>query len=100
MKEYFLCLNQEKTKILVLAPCIPSEITMNVFLENVCVRFVTSAKNLGVFEQQINKVVKTCYMTIKKLTQIRGFLSEQELQQLVSSDIFSHIDYATLSIMG
>ena len=109
MKEYFLCLNQGKTKILVLAPpSVQSEIVINgVFLENVCIRFVTSAKNLGVildnvlsFEQQINKVVKTCYMTIKKLTQIKGFLSQQELQQLVSSDIFSHMDYCNSLYYG
>ena len=109
MKEFFLCLNQGKTKILVLAPpSVQSEIIINgVFLENVCIRFVTSAKNLGVildnvlsFEQQINRVVKGCYMTIKKLTQIKGFLSQQELQQLVSSDIFSHLDYCNSLYYG
>ena len=109
MKEYFLCLNQGKTNILVLAPpSVQSEIIINgVFLENVCIRFVTSAKNLGVildnvlsFEEQINKVVKVCYMTIKKLTQIKGFLSKQELQQLVSSDIFQHLDYCNSLYYG
>ena len=109
MKEYFLCLNKSKTKILVLAPpSIQLEIVIGgVFLENVCIRFVTSAKNLGVildnvlsFEEQINKVIKACYATIKKLTQIKGFLSKQQLQQLVSSDIFSNLDYCNSLYYG
>ena len=109
MSEYFLCLNQGKTKILVLAPpSIQEEIVIGgVFLKNVCIRFVTSVKNLGIilddvlsFEEQINKVVKTCYATIKKLTQIKGFLSRQHLEQLVSSDIFSILDYCNSLYYG
>ena len=109
MMEYFLCLNKSKTKILVLAPpSVQPEIVIGgVFLENVCIRFVTSAKNLGVildnvlsFEEQINKVIKACYATLKKLTQIKGFLSQQQLQQLVSSDIFSHLDYCNSLYYG
>ena len=48
-------------------------------IQNICIRFVNSAKNLGVildnelsFECQINKVAKGCYATIKKLSQIKG----------------------------
>ena len=109
MNENFLCLNQDKTKILVIAPpSIQREIVIRgVFLENVCIRFVKSAKNLGVildnelsFECQINKVVKGCYAVIKKLFQIKGFLSEQELRQLVSSDIFSQMDYCNALYYG
>ena len=50
MNEHFLCLNASKTKILVLAPpSIQSEIMIRgVFINNVCIRFVESAKNLGV----------------------------------------------------
>ena len=50
MNEYFLCLNASKTKILVIAPpSIQSEIIIRgVFINNVCIRFVDSAKNLGV----------------------------------------------------
>ena len=109
MKDYFLCLNQSKTKILVLAPpSIQAEIVIGgVFLGNVCIRFVDSAKNLGVildnilsFEQQINKVVKGSYAIIKKLTKIKGFLSEKQLQQLVCSDIFSQLDYCNSLYYG
>ena len=50
MNGYFLCLNQGKTNILVIAPpsIHPEIIIRGVFIENVCIRFVDSAKNLGV----------------------------------------------------
>ena len=109
MNEYFLCLNQGKTKILVIAPpSIQLEVMIHgVFIQNVCIRFVKSAKNLGVilddelsFECQINKVVKGCYATIKKLSQVKGFLTHEELKQLVSADIFSQIDYCNALYYG
>ena len=109
MNEHFLKLNEIKTKILVLAPpSIQLEIVIRgIFIGNECIRFVDSAKNLGVildsilsFETQINKVVKCCFAMIKKLYQIKGFLSEEELQQLVSSFIFSLIDYCNSLYYG
>ena len=109
MNEFFLCLNQTKTNILVIAPpSIQSEIIIRgVFIEGVCIRFVDSAKNLGVlldnilsFGSQINKVVKSCYAIIKELKQIKGYLSEEQLQQLVCSDIFSQLDYCNSLYYG
>ena len=52
------------------------------------------------FECQINKVAKGCYGTIKKLSQIKGYLSEEELKQLVSSYIFQLIDYCNALYYG
>ena len=109
MNEYFLCLNQSKTKILVIAPpsIQPEIIIRGVFIQNICIRFVQSAKNLGVildhelsFECQIAKVVKGCYATIKKFSQVTGFLSEDDLKQLVSSYVFSQIDYCNALYYG
>ena len=77
------------------------------FIGDICVRFVDSAKNLGVildselsFEQQISKVVKACFATLKKLNQVKGFFSTDELKQLVSSLIFSNIDYCNALYFG
>ena len=109
MNEHFLCLNQGKTKILVIAPpsIQPEIVIRGVFIQNICIRFVKSAKNLGIildeelsFESQINKVVKGCYGTIKDLSQIKGFLTEEQLKQLVSSYIFSLIDYCNALYYG
>ena len=109
MNEHFLCLNQGKTKILVIAPpsIQPEIVIRGVFIQNICIRFVKSAKNLGVilddelsFDCQINKVVKGCYATIKKLSQVKGYLNEEELKQLVSSYIFSLMDYCNALYHG
>ena len=109
MNDFFLKLNPTKTKILVIAPpsIQPEIIIRGVFLENECIRFVKSAKNLGVvldeelsFTAHIDNVVKSSFLYIKKLSQIKGYLSEEHLQQLVSSNIFSKLDYCNSLFYG
>ena len=109
MKEYFLCLNQSKTKILVVAPpSIRKKIIIGgVILDETCIRFVDSAKNLGIvidsllsFEEQIDKLVKVCFMTIRKLAKVKVYLSQQQLQVLVSSLVFSMLDYCNSVYYG
>ena len=109
MKEHFLCLNETKTKILVVAPPGVKEriLVGGVILDNCCIRFVDSAKNLGVmldsilsFETQINKVVKSSFNTIRNLSRIKMYLSQQQLQILVSSLIFSLLDYCNSLYYG
>ena len=76
MSEFFLCLNSNKTKILVITPpSLKREIVINgTFINDSCVRFVSHARNIGVifvnelsFEKQINSVVKSCFNVIRKL---------------------------------
>ena len=102
MKEYFLCLNPTKTKILVIAPPnIRETIIINgTFLNNSCIRFVRSAKNLGVildehlsFEHHVKSIVKSCFMTIRKLAKIKSFLLYEQLRTLISACVFSILDY-------
>ena len=109
MNEYFLKLNPSKTKILVLAPpsVQPEIIIRGVLFDKECIRFVRSAKNLGVvldselsFADQVNKVVKSCFSTIRQLSQIKGFLSEEQLKQLVCSYVFMNLDYCNSLYYG
>ena len=109
MNEYFLKLNETKTKILIMAPpSIQLQIVIRgIFIGNECIRFVDSAKNLGIildnilsFESQINNLVKVCFITLKKLHQVKGYLSKEHLQQLVSSLILSPIDYCNSLYYG
>ena len=102
MAEFFLCLNQTKTKILVVAPPSVREkiIIGGIILDKTCIRFVDSAKNLGVvidsmltFKEQIDKLVKACFITIRKLAKVKVYLSQEQLQVLVSSLVFSILDY-------
>ena len=52
MNAHFLCLDEDKTQIIVIAPpAVKKEIIINgIFLDNKCIRFVDSAKNLGVLQ--------------------------------------------------
>ena len=109
MREHFLCLNQSKTKILVVAPpSVKEKIKINgVILDEGCIRFVESAKNLGVvidsmltFEEQIEKLVKSCFLTIRRLSKVRIYLTQHQLQVLVSSLVFSKLDYCNSLYYG
>ena len=110
MTEHFLCLNQSKTKIIIVAPATLREkiIISGVMLDDdVCIRFVDSAKNLGIiidsvlnFEEQVDKLVKSCFLTIRKLSKVKLYLSQQQLQVLVSSLIFSKLDYCNSLYYG
>ena len=77
------------------------------FLNENCIRFVDHAKNLGIvydsilsFETQINKVVKSCFLTIRDLYSIRHFLNSDQLKQLVCSKVLSKIDYCNIVYFG
>ena len=109
MNEYFLRLNPDKTKILVIAPpSVKKDILISgIFLNGTCIRFVDSAKDLGViidtelaFDNQINKIVKSCFMMIRKLSSIKQFLSMMQLKSLVCTKIFSQLDYCNLLYYG
>ena len=102
MDTYFLKLNKSKTKILVLAP--PSVLCniriYGTFLDEGCIRFVDCAKNLGVwldqyldFSSHINKVVSSCYLTLREISKIKCFLPKEELNILVTALILSKLDY-------
>jgi hypothetical protein len=105
MNEYFLRLNATKTKILVIIP--PSlRKSINIrgtFINGDCIRFVHSAKNLGVllddelsFERQILKVVKACFMSIRTLSRIKCFLTESQLTTAICTFVFSRLDYCNV----
>jgi hypothetical protein len=109
MNEYFLCLNSSKTKILVVAPLsVKRDIHINgTFIDGKCIRFVDSAKNLGIvldtelsFSVQIRKLVSSCFLTIRNISRIKKFLNEDQLKILVSTLVFSKLDYCNALYYG
>ena len=109
MNQFFLCLNPGKTKILVIAsPSVRDEIVIQgVFLNNNCVRFVSSAKNLGVilddelsFAPQIIKVVKSCFFVIRRLSKISYNLRYEDIRTIICACVFSKIDYCNSLYFG
>ena len=109
MNEFFLKLNSSKTKIMIVAPeCLRQDIIINgTFINGSCIRFVDSAKNLGVlidevlsFNKQVNKVVSSCYNTLRQLTRIKSFLTCDQLQVLVCSLVLMNLDYCNSLYYG
>ena len=109
MNEFFLCLNPGKTKILIITPpplkdkiCI-----QGTFIDKRCVRFVDSAKNLGIiidkeltFEPQVVKLVKSCFLVIRKISKIKSYLTDDQLWTVISTCVFSRIDYCNSLYYG
>ena len=109
MNSFFLRLNESKTNILIIIPpSLKNTITIQgTFINGSCIRFVHSAKNLGIIlddelscRDQINKVVKSCFMVIRKLSKIKQFLTYEQLRNAVSALIFSRLDYCNSLYFG
>ena len=109
MNEFFLCLNAGKTKILVIYPPSMREsiILRGTFINNVCIRFVQSAKNLGIildetlsFDEQVQRVVSACIGVIRKIAEIKSLLSEEELKTVLCSSVLSILDYCNALYYG
>ena len=109
MDEFFLKLNKGKTKILVLAP--PSILSMieinGTFIEGSCIRFLSCAKNLGVwldenlnFATHIRKVVSSSFMVIRGISKIKFFLPHEDLCSIVCSLVLSKLDYCNALYYG
>ena len=102
MNKYFLKLNSDKTKIMVVAPqSVQKDVTIHgSFINDKCIRFVSTAKNLGVlldselcFNVQVTKVVSSCFHILKLLTRIKSFLTKNQLKTLACTLIFPKLDY-------
>ena len=109
MRENFLKLNSDKTQIMIVAPeGTQKDIMINgTFINGKCIRFVNSAKNLGVYfdsslsmDVQVQKVVSSCFSTIRLLSRIKHFLITEQLQLLVCSLVLSVIDYCNILYYG
>ena len=109
MNEYFLQLNPDKTRILVVCPpTLQKSISIKgTFINGKCVRFVSNAKNLGVIldnelslEAHVKKVTASCFNTIRKIARIKNFLKQEHLKTLVSALVLSRIDYCNALYLG
>ena len=109
MNNFFLKLNTDKTKFLVIMPpSLAKEIHISgTFIDGKCIRFVHSAKNLGIildqelsFQVHIQKVVKSCFHIIRNLSRIKDFLTYEQLRTAVSGYILSKLDYCNALYFG
>ena len=109
MNEFFLRLNSTKTKILIIAPpSVKRHIHINgTFIDGKCIRFVDSAKKLGIlldselsFSGQTRRLVSSCFLAIRNISRIKKFLNEGQLKSLVSTLVFSKLDYCNALYYG
>ena len=109
MNNFYLKLNPDKTKfLLIMPPSMAKEICIGgTFIDGKCIRFVKSAKNLGVlldeelsFEAQILTLVKSCFHVIRNLSRIKDFLTYEQLRTAVSAYILSKLDYCNSIYYG
>lgn len=109
MNEYFLRLNADKTKFLVICSATVRKkiVLRGTFINDKCIRFVSNARNLGVivdeelnFDDQINKITSSCFQTIYKISRIKYFLRPVHLKTLVVSLILSKLDYCNAVYYG
>ena len=106
---YFLQMNAPKTKIIVFGPpnVLSKIIIHGTFLEDVCVRFVSTAKSLGVFmdnnltfKDHIGSIKKKCLTTIRNLVKIRHLLTTEQLKSIMNSLVILKLDYCNGLFLG
>ena len=109
MEKHFLKLNASKTKIMIIAPpAVVDRIKIGgTFINSKCIRFVHSARNLGVliddelkFKDQITKVAQSCFFTLRELSKIEPFLTHEHLRTAISTYVFSKLDYCNSLYYG
>ena len=109
MNEFFFRLNSDKTKILAIRPPSPGGeiVIQGTFINNKCVRFVYDAKIVAVtvddelsFKNQIVKVVKSCFLVIRRLSKIKDYLTYDQLRTSVCACVFSKLDYCNALYYG
>jgi len=103
MNRNFLKLNDSKSELIFLHR--PSEeskvLNRQLVIGDHLLKSSSPVRNLGVLfdcgmslENNINKVVSTCFNNIRKIYRIRSFLNEHTAKCLTHSLIVSHLDYA------
>ena len=110
MNNYFLKLNDSKTKVIVfgnthfLNSLSTTELTTS---SNDVIKVVDSVKYLGVyldkhlsFVGHVNKITSHCYSLLRNIGSIRRFLSQSQCETLVHAVISSRVDYCNSVFFG
>jgi hypothetical protein len=110
MTEHFLQLNAGKTEIIVFGNSnVLSKLQIHgIFITpSVCVRFVSTAKNLGFyldssldFSNQVKKLKSSCFHKLRNIAKMKSFLTQDQMQQLTQALIISSMDYCNALYFG
>ena len=110
MASHYLQLNSGKTEIIVFAKNnVLSKIDIHgTFIKpSTCIRFVSTAKNLGfkldsqlAFTTQINHLKRKTFNMLRKIAKMKKFLSAKQCETLVHALVLSSLDYCNSLYMG
>ena len=110
MNDYFLKINESKTKIIVFGRPVfhrgleTTSVTLN---DGDIITTTNRIKYLGFhFDKflslttHVNKVASHCYILLKTVRQIRKFLDQSQVEMIMHSIISSRIDYCNVLLFG
>jgi len=103
-----LKLNEDKTEVVLFNPKKIDDIDVTTLkIGNDTVKIAKTAKNLGIFfddcldmNHHINVLCKGLFLELRRLGQLSKFLNQKSLKTLVSSFIFSRLDYCNSLFFG
>lgn len=103
MSRHYLQLNAGKTEIIVFAkPNVLADLKIHgsFITPSTCIRFVSTAKNLGflldsqlAMTSQIKRLKKSSFNTMRKIASMKKFLSPTQCETLIHALVFSALDY-------
>ena len=110
MAFHYLLINAGKTEIIIFAkPSVLSKLKIHgtFITESVCIRFVSTAKNLGIYldsqltmTPHIMQLKKVCFNTMRKVAKMKSFLTSDQCELLIHALVFSCLDYCNCLYMG
>ena len=110
MDAHYLKLNPDKTEIIIFGPQkVLSKLNINgsFISSSICVRFVSTVKNLGFhldatlsFKNQIKSLKSKCFNKLINIAKMRTFLNQQQMQILVNALVISSLDYCNALYYG
>ncbi len=109
MSQNFLCLNSEKTEVMLIGS--PHQLrkagSITLSVDGSIMKFKTKLKNLGVifdsnltFEPHVQGTVKTSFFHLRNIARLRPMLSFPVAERLINTFVFTRIDYCNALLAG
>jgi exonuclease III len=109
MTQNFLCLNDDKTEVLVMASrtSLPKLSIPTISIGDACISVATNARNIGFFfdqtmnlEKQINLTCQSAWFHLRNIAKIRQYLDLASTECLVHAFITSKLDFNNSLLQG
>lgn len=109
MSENFLCLNSDKTEVMLIGS--PHQLrkaeSITLSVDGSALKLQTKLKNLGVifdanltFDHHVRNTVKTSFFHLRNIAKLRSMLTFSVAEKLINTFVFSRIDYCNALLAG